>query len=94
MSSCTPTAPGRRTNHRAHPLLGGDDNWVPRARDQEHYVITRVLYRPLVVAVTPGSGGVTSLRMSAAVYRPHHSDLGARAVVHRAYLEVVDKPGE
>ena len=36
MSSCTPTAPGRRTRPaRAHPRHRGDDNWVPRTRDQE-----------------------------------------------------------
>src|SRR4051812_46622762 len=106
MSSCTPTAPERRTKPPGASPPRGNDNWVPRTRDQEQYVITRVLYRPVVVTVTPGSGclvvmfaalcagGARRRRVLTPVDRPDHANFGARAVVYRPYLKIVDESGQ
>ena len=66
----------------------------------------RVLYRPTVVPVTPGSGRVVvifaALRVKCprdrsaltSVHGPHHPYFGARSIVDRPHLEIVDEPRE
>ena len=91
MSSCTPSTPGGGRNRRTHPLLEGNETWAPRSRDQEQNAITCVLYRAVVVTVTPGREGVEVIfaaqhSCSAALNGPNHADFGARTIIYRAYL--------
>src|ERR1700749_3955738 len=100
MSSCKPTDPAADETAGRIPCCGGETTTGPRGRGTRSYkLITRVLYREAVVVVTPGCGRVVVIftaipAESATVHRPDHPHLGARAVVHRAYLKIVDKARE
>src|SRR4051794_31592570 len=98
MSSCTPNTRAEDDPPGASPSRG-DDNWVPRTRDQE-----LLADNPRTVSARRG-GGHTWIRPVAVIFAarwarwthlppvdgPDHPHFCARSIFHRAHLEIVDK---